>query len=367
VKDRKRSLLAVMLFLVLALSLAGFVSAKGISTSAVVPHNFYGGVTVGGSPAAVGTEIEARGAGVLTGIDGNPLVTTAEGQYGGSGSLDDKLVVQGDVAGGAPIAFYVDGVQAQCRQAGATTWLDSYPFDSGAMTELDLRVEEALPTATPVPPTATPTATPVPPTATPTDTPVLPTATPTNTATPTGAPSASLGVGWNLFSVPVSLDADSDSVTQIFGASVSDIDLLYRWDAENTQWLLLDGSYELSPLEALYVKMTASATVDIVPDAGMTGLPARQLYAGSNLIGPAPAYDGSGFPATAVEIALASIKEAGGGLTGYTMVVSPALNQPGWAYAPGAGSQDMLAYKGYWVVMENDDTLYGFSTTPLAP
>jgi hypothetical protein len=26
---------------------------------------------------------------------------------------------------------------------------------------------------------------------------------------------------------------------------------------------------------------------------------------------------------------------------------------------------DLLPYKGYWVVMENPDTLYGFSTTPI--
>lgn len=64
--------------------------------------------------------------------------------------------------------------------------------------------------------------------------------------------------------------------------------------------------------------------------------------------------------------ALISIEEVPGGLRGYTMVVSPGLNQPDWTYSLGGTIRDLLPYKGYWVVMENGpDTLYGFSTTPI--
>jgi len=56
-----------------------------------------------------------------------------------------------------------------------------------------------------------------------------------------------------------------------------------------------------------------------------------------------------------------------GNVSGYTMVVSPNLNQPGWSYAKGGTILDLLPYKGYWVIMENGpDTLFGFSTTPLS-
>ena len=64
--------------------------------------------------------------------------------------------------------------------------------------------------------------------------------------------------------------------------------------------------------------------------------------------------------------AFASIAQAEGGRTGYTMVISPGLNQPGWAYTQGMPVRDVLPFKGYWVVMENQDTLWGFSTTPIS-
>jgi hypothetical protein len=73
-----------------------------------------------------------------------------------------------------------------------------------------------------------------------------------------------------------------------------------------------------------------------------------------------------GFAPMPVDQALISIKEAPGNLTGYTMVISPNLNQPGWVYALGGPLQDILPYKGYWVIMENPDTYWGFSTTPIS-
>ncbi|MBI2957695.1 MAG: hypothetical protein HYY32_02510 [Chloroflexi bacterium] len=62
-----------------------------------------------------------------------------------------------------------------------------------------------------------------------------------------------------------------------------------------------------------------------------------------------------------------SIEKTASGATGYVILVSPGLNQPAWSYAIGGQAQEVLPYKGYWVIMENADTLYGFSTTPLAP
>jgi hypothetical protein len=64
--------------------------------------------------------------------------------------------------------------------------------------------------------------------------------------------------------------------------------------------------------------------------------------------------------------ALISLKTTSGGGTGYVIVISPGKNQPGWAYAIGGSIRDLLPFKGYWVVMENPDTCYGFSTTPLS-
>ena len=100
-----------------------------------VPHAFYGDVTINGSPAPAGTTVGARGTGVLTGIDGNPVTTTALGKYGSTASPELDLIVQGDVTSGEEISFFVNGVAT-----GQT-----YPFDSGETTGLDLSVTIVVP------------------------------------------------------------------------------------------------------------------------------------------------------------------------------------------------------------------------------
>ena len=154
-----------------------------------LPHAFFGTVEIAGQPAPLGTKVEARGEGVRTGVVGNPIEVVQVGKYGGAGGFDPKLVVQGDVKDGTAIEFYVNGVKAQCAEPGGQ-WLDSYPFKSGGITELNLRAgPSAMPTGQ-VTPVATST---VAPTALPTSqaTPtVAPTALPTSQATPTVAPTA---------------------------------------------------------------------------------------------------------------------------------------------------------------------------------
>jgi hypothetical protein len=147
--NRKRLwLLYPVLALVLALCLA--VPANAQEEPVPLPHNFYGSLTIGTELAPAGMEVEARGEGVMTGIEGNPITTTEEGKYGGPGPLDPKLRVQGYIDEGTPIEFYVDGVRAQCREDGTEAWLNSYPWHSDGMTELDLRVTVEL-----VPPVVT--------------------------------------------------------------------------------------------------------------------------------------------------------------------------------------------------------------------
>jgi len=147
-----------------------------------IPHSFYGGVEINGSPAPVGTQVEARGMGVLIGVQGNPITVTQAGKYGGPGGFDPKLVVQGTISDGTSIQFYVNGVRAQCAQPGGP-WQDSFLFSSGAVTELNLRV---------LAPTNTPTAARTPThTLTPTNTPTR-TLTPVRTLTPTNTPTRTL-------------------------------------------------------------------------------------------------------------------------------------------------------------------------------
>jgi len=129
----------------------------------VFPQAFYGEVTAAGKPAPAGTVIEARGTGVRTGIPFNPLVTTEAGKYGGPGTFDPKLLVQGTVVEDAAVEFYVNGDKAQVAEARGE-WRDSYPFKSDAVVLLNIRVQTALAGAPPTTSTWTPA--PVPPTAT---------------------------------------------------------------------------------------------------------------------------------------------------------------------------------------------------------
>jgi len=119
----KRISLIALIALVIALVVPVYVSAQP-----AVPHAFYGSVLINGNPAPVGTQIEARGTGVLTGVEGNPIVTTEVGKYGSEDPLGPKLVVQGDIADGTTIEFYVNGHKAD----------QTAEWHSMAIEELDL-------------------------------------------------------------------------------------------------------------------------------------------------------------------------------------------------------------------------------------
>lgn len=117
---------------------------------------FYGSVEINGQPAPVGTTVEARGAGVVNLSDNpelkdNPVIVKVAGEYGGG--AEPKLLVQGFIADGTPIEFYVNGVKAECATPDGQ-WQSSFPFEFERVTRLNLRV------GAPVQSTETATATP---------------------------------------------------------------------------------------------------------------------------------------------------------------------------------------------------------------
>ena len=177
-----------------------------------------------------------------------------------------------------------------------------------------------------------------------------------------------LNEGWNIFSTPVALDSDNSSFEDIFSATEQQkVLVVLGWDGN--QWFIPNPSRQIDPLYAYFIKIKeeSTATAILVPSKSITSLPSRQVISGINLVGPAPAYDENihGFQAMPLDQSLTSIEYVGD-LTGYIIVVSPNMNQPGWAYAKGGSLRELLPFKGYWVVMENGpDTLYGFSTTPV--
>jgi PKD repeat protein len=114
-----------------------------------LPHMFYGtAVLANGEDAPAGTLVDAYGTGVTIPSSGNPVTITVPGIYGGSDPLDQKLIVQGSILPGDPIEFYIDDIQAQCYDVEeGGEWMTTYPFQSGAVTELNLRISPEIPQA----------------------------------------------------------------------------------------------------------------------------------------------------------------------------------------------------------------------------
>jgi len=130
-------------FIILAVLLALVATPVYAQSVPALPHAFYGTVEVNGSPAPLGTQVEVRGEGVQTGIGNNPIVITVEGEYGSAEPLEPKLIVQGDIAEGATLTFYLNGVST-----GQTA-----EWHSGGVTELDINatIEGSLPEPPPPP------------------------------------------------------------------------------------------------------------------------------------------------------------------------------------------------------------------------
>jgi hypothetical protein len=173
-----------------------------------------------------------------------------------------------------------------------------------------------------------------------------------------------LDSGWNIFSTPILLEPSYSSLDTIFGpGSLSHIEIILGYNGMH--WFTPGPSYSLVPLEALYVKVNGSATAIITPSSIISPPPVRSLYPGISLIGSAPQYSSNEFLVMPVDQALISIDQISGEQTGHIQVISPGLNQPVWLFAKGGPVQDILPFKGYWVMIEHPDTLYGFSTTPI--
>jgi hypothetical protein len=109
-----------------------------------LPHAFYGTVTIEGKPAPVNTNVSTTVAGGKDEI--NYILTTVEGEYGGTDDSSPELMVQGTIEKGAPVAFFVDGKQAEVYDVAAGgQWQETYPFKPGRVTNLNLRVNSVLP------------------------------------------------------------------------------------------------------------------------------------------------------------------------------------------------------------------------------
>ncbi len=139
---------------IILLSLIFLVS--GVSAIPPLPYEFYGNATINGTPIPAGTVIVAKIGDVEV---GNISIATT-GVYGGSGTFDKRLVVNGDEKQlGQYITFTAEGMQAAQKVklwAGESQRLD-LTFAPGVSGSIDASVTPSQQTTTPDIPTSEPT------------------------------------------------------------------------------------------------------------------------------------------------------------------------------------------------------------------
>ncbi len=175
-----------------------------------------------------------------------------------------------------------------------------------------------------------------------------------------------LSVGWNTLSTPIILDPSGDTVDEVVDSAKLTIAYWYDTndaDSDGTYWEQVTTGYELEPCDAIYIKMHATDSVILKYNATDASTPTKDLYAGWNLIGLA------NLETKHVDDAVQSVANTPTNLPGYSQVVSPSMNSSDWTYSSGQSytNQDMLVGEGYWIYMQNDCTLAGFTITPLQP
>lgn len=195
--------------------------------------------------------------------------------------------------------------------------------------------------------------------------------------------------GWNLRSTPITLEGNE------FWPSET-IDAVLEWDSQSQTWALVtDNSIE--PLDALYIHATDRNQIGYIFERDLTSPPVRELDSDWNLAGLAltlsdylngsytELYD-NGYTCVGSG-ALNPIVFDSNGNQALEVVISPSqyldysnndgswyFQQNSWVWIPdivGNGQinnsceQSVQNFGGYWLFMENPDSLPGFTTTPL--
>ena len=180
--------------------------------------------------------------------------------------------------------------------------------------------------------------------------------------------------GWSTFSIPISASNSLFFAATGLGTDSQDglvdetkVSIAYRFNAATQTWEQVLSGDTISPLEGLLVKSNAAHAPTLIVSTAQTNPPTMALSSSWNLVGPAAQLSTSTRP---VDVALASVLKAPVDLIGYTQVVSPAVNSTAFTWIRGQASPPNLErWHGYWVSMENPDTLVGvsLSTSALVP
>jgi len=179
----------------------------------------------------------------------------------------------------------------------------------------------------------------------------------------------SLSSGWNIYSTPITSGPSTDTISEaldFWGSGTDNYTIGYYFNGATQNWVQVLDTTPLQPMQAVYLNMSAAATIDVCVSANHTAPPAMTMYQGWNLVGPAELYNMQ--VDTALTSALYGTGEAN--LVGYSQVLSPSINQSAaWTFIRGDtySNEDFVPTEGYWVYMVNQGTLGGFTYTPITP
>jgi uncharacterized repeat protein (TIGR02543 family) len=174
---------------------------------------------------------------------------------------------------------------------------------------------------------------------------------------------------WNTFATPIALEPCLETLGSLITIAgldpATDVEIAYYFDGATQMWDVATTGYVMLPCDAIYIDMNTAGSVPICPNQGPT-VSAKDMYAGWNLAGSAFINVAGEL---AVDLALNTLYWAEGTTDplpqGYSQVISPALNQPGWEYFRDIGvPPNMLVGNGYLVHMDNSDGYGGQTYTP---
>jgi len=174
-----------------------------------------------------------------------------------------------------------------------------------------------------------------------------------------------LASGWNIYSTPIASGTSTDTIDEALDLWTTDsgnLDIAYYFNSSASPQAFAEVT-SLTPLEAVYVKMNAAATMDVCFSSTNIAPPSRVMYQGWNLVGPAELYN------RLVDVSLSDALYGTGeaALWGYSKAISPPLYQTYWTYLREGTTteKNFIPTNGYWVYMVNQGTLAGFTSTPI--
>ena len=202
-----------------------------------------------------------------------------------------------------------------------------------------------------------------------------------------GIPMVYLNTGWNTLSTPIALDpacatwggykelgdglslyTDPDPTKEYVNA------YSFLNNGEVQGFVEVGDTYRLRPCDAIYVRMAEPDIAAILwsPDVSISS---KDLYAGWNLVsyaGP-PELNPGYYECRPADEVLRTVYFVPGDLNGYKLVVNPPVNflspytYEYWNHywRGGESGPPMCVTLGYWVLMNNDGTLAGLSSTPI--